>query len=109
MAPTKSKQSLLCMSTFIKKASTSTLTKHKRLENGMNPKAVVRKTPWVDKKRQERLARELAERDGTKRWRSFLENSGVEDVERFDLDLLHKVHGNPTINNYQSETDHGSD
>jgi hypothetical protein len=109
MARTKSKQSLLSMSTFLKKASASTLTKHKRLENGMNPNAVVRKTPWVDKKRTERLARELVERDGIKRWRSYLENSGVEDVERFDLDLLHKVHGKPTIKNYQSGIDDDSD
>jgi hypothetical protein len=103
MAPKKTKQGLLPIGTFLKKASVSTLNKHKRLENGMNPKAVVRKTPWVDKKRQERLAAEKVDRDGAERWRSFLEKGGVDDISRFDLALLYKVNGDPDSDNEYSE------
>jgi hypothetical protein len=109
MAPKRSKQALLPIGTFLKKPSQSTMCKHKRLENGMNPKEVVRKRPWVDKKRKERLAREKAELAGAEEWGSFLKSSGNEDVHRFNLDLLYKAHGKPQIYEDKGEPDNCSE
>ena len=92
MGPLKTKQSLLPIGGFFQQASAATLKKHKKLVAKLRPKPP--KKPKVDKKRQERLAREKAEIAGAEGWKKFLQESGVEQVECFRTDLLFQSHGN---------------
>ena len=87
----KTKKSLLPIGGFSQQASALTLKKHKKLVAKLGPKPP--KKPKVDKKRQERLAREKAEIDGAEGWKKFLLDSGVQQVERFRTDLLFQSNG----------------
>jgi hypothetical protein len=92
MGPKKTKQGLIPIGGFFPQASILTLNKHKKLVAKLRPKPP--KKPKVDKIKQERLAREKAEIDGAESWKKFLQDSGVQHVQRFRTDLLFLAHGN---------------
>ena len=89
MGPNKTKQGLIPIGGFFPLASISTLKKHKKLV----AKLQARPQPKVDKKKQERLAREKEEIAGAEGWKKFLLDSGVRHVERYRTDLLFLSNG----------------
>ena len=85
----KTKQSLLPIGQFFKQPSVSTITKHKKIE----AKHHIPKKPRVDRKKQERPAREESLMKGAEGWKHFLQESGVMNVKRFNHEILFMVHG----------------
>jgi hypothetical protein len=94
MAPIKkTKQTLLDLGTFVPDPSKSLLKKHKKLEKQFSGTGPRRTTAFVDKKKQKRIAEAEAVRVGSEKWREFLVESGVEDVDRFRTDILFLSNG----------------
>jgi hypothetical protein len=90
MAP--SKQSLLSLSLFVKDPSKATIKKHKKLTKKLvnEPKKF---KPRVDQKALARIAEEKDMIRGADKWRYFLQQIGVEDVEGYRCDILYQSNG----------------
>ena len=107
MAPGKNtKQSLLCISDFLKQPSKAVLKKHKKLERNLLP--YITGKARVDPKKKELAKREKEVRKGSQEWRNFLVASGIENVDKFDTELLFLANGSkPPIPTLEENDDVG--
>lgn len=84
------KQALLNIASFVPDPSKTLVKKHKRLAKKLA--AVGR--PKVDKVVKKRLEEEKAAAEGTEKWRVFLYEAGIQDVDSCQPYLLYLSNGN---------------
>jgi hypothetical protein len=77
---------------FVKNPSKATIKKHKSLLKKSLPEPTKFK-PRVDLKKQQRIAEEEDIIRGAAKWRYFLEQIGVEDVDGYRCDILYQSNG----------------
>ena len=71
---------------------------------------MIRKKPFVDKKRKQRIEEEERIAQGAEQWRVFLEKTGVENPETMRLDILFLSNGPaPDVTSSQSSEDNQAD
>lgn len=85
-----SKQSLLPIGLFMKHPSITTSKKHSLLAKKNEPKKF---KPRVDKKLAKKLSEEQDIIRGAEKWRHFLEEKGIEDVDSCRCDILYQANG----------------
>ena len=87
------KQTLLPLGMFVKNPKVSTKKKHKKLERRSECRHAIRKKPFVDKKRQQRIQEEKDLAEGAEGWRRYLDRSGDPDADTTRTDIMFQAFG----------------